>query len=102
MLRIWRKRTAILMMQDHDALTFMYPEELEDEIIPAIQADLVEEISLKNGRTLRIPYDCKVGWNKGDVSKTNPDGLKDYQGHDERQRPPKVSLLDTVLHRSHG
>ncbi len=102
MLRIWRKRTAILMMQDHDALTFMYPEETEDEIIPAIQADLVEEIPLKNGRTLRIPYDCKVGWNKGDVSKTNPDGLKDYQGHDERQRTPKVSILDRMLHRSHG
>src|SRR6266705_4764533 len=100
MLRIWRKRTAILMMQDHDALTFMYPEELEDEIIPAIQADLVEEIQLKNGRTLRIPYDAKVGWNKGDVSKTNPDGLKDYQDHDERKRTPEVPFMDRMLYRS--
>src|SRR5216684_8025729 len=92
MLRIWRKRTAILMMQDHDALTFMYPEEIESEIIPAIQADLVEEIPLKNGRTLAIPYDCKTGWNKGDYSEKNLDGLKDFHGHDERQRTPEVSL----------
>src|SRR5258707_3498539 len=99
MLRIWRKRTAILMMQDHDALTFMYPEELEDEIIPAIQADLVEEIPLKNRRVLKIPYDCKVGWNKGDVSETNPDGLQDYQGHDERKRTPEVPILDRMLRR---
>ena len=34
MLRIWRQRTAILMMQDHDALTFQYPEHLESEILP--------------------------------------------------------------------
>ncbi len=102
MLRIWRKRTAILMMQDHDALTFMYPEELEDEILPAIQADLVEEIPLKNGLVLRIPYDCKVGWNKGDVSETNPDGLKEYQGHDERKRTPEVSILDRMLYRSYS
>jgi DNA polymerase-1 len=102
MLRIWRKRTAILMMQDHDALTFMYPEELEDEIIPALQEDLVEEIPLQHGRVLRIPYDCKVGWNKGDVSEANPDGLKDYAGQDQRRRQPQVSLLDRILRRGNG
>ena len=100
MLRIWRKRTAVLMMQDHDALTFMYPEELEDEIIPAIQRDLIEPIPLQHGRTLAIPYDCKVGWNKGDYSDSNPDGLKEYQGSDQRTRTPQVSILDRIIHRS--
>lgn len=98
MLRIWRKELAIVVMHDHDALTFMYPEALEDSIIPQLQAELIEHIQLKNGRTLSIPYDCKVGWNKGEWNgETNPDGLKDYQGHDARQRSPKIGILDRVL-----
>jgi len=98
MLRIWRQRIAILMMHDHDALTFMYPEKDESKIIPLLQAALVEEIPLKGNRTLRIPYDCKVGWNKGEYdAKKNPDGLKDYYGEDRRTRSPKVSILDRVI-----
>jgi len=94
MLRIWRERTALIMLQDHDALTFMYPEELEDEIVPKLQAQLTEEIPLKNGRTMKIPYDAKVGWNRGDFGPNNPDGLKDYKGHDDRKRTPPVHFLD--------
>jgi len=90
------------MMQDHDALTFMYKEEDEDEIIPKLQEMLVEEIPLQHGRMLSIPYDCKVGWNKGDWNaETNPDGLKDFEGHDERRRQPKVSVIHRLLHRKH-
>lgn len=103
MLRIWRKRTALVVMQDHDAITFMYPEEQEDEIIPQLSADLIEEVPLANGRTLRIPYDCQVGWNKGHYdAQTNPDGLKDYTGKDQRKRQPQVSIMDRILHRKHG
>lgn len=103
MLRIWRwaKREAVpcyIVMHDHDALTFMYPEDREDELIPILQSMLVEEIPLANGRTLAIPYDCKVGWNKGDYSNDNIDGLKDYKGHDERTRRPEVSIMDRLLH----
>lgn len=97
MLRIWRQRYAILMFQDHDALTFMYPEHLEDEIIPRITTDLPETIPLKNGHTLTIPYDCKTGWNKGDYDASkNPDGLKDYKigTSDSRRRTPQVGVLD--------
>ncbi len=98
MLDIWRQNIAILMMQDHDALTWMYPEEAEDEIIPKLQASHVKTIPLEGGRELRIPYDCKTGWNKGDWNaKTNPDGLKDFYGHDVRKRSPQVSLLDRVI-----
>jgi DNA polymerase I-like protein with 3'-5' exonuclease and polymerase domains len=97
MLRIWRKRTAILCMQEHDALTFMYPEEMEDEIVPMLQQELVEEIPLKHGRTLKIPYDAKVGWNKGNWAEDNPDGLIDYHGTDTRVRTPQVSLLDRII-----
>ena len=101
MLRIWRQRIAILMMQDHDALTFQYPEELEAEIIPEIQSLLTEEIPLKNGRTLLIPYDCKVGWNKGNWDEgKNPNGLKDWKGQDKRQRIEEAGILDRVIHRT--
>lgn len=100
MLDIWRQRTAIVMMQDHDALTFMYPEEQEDEIIPKLLAQLPVEVELAQGRTMSIPYDCKVGWNRGDYSEGNPDGLKDYTGHDERRRSPQVSFLDRKLRKT--
>lgn len=103
MLRVWRERRAILMMHDHDATTWMFPEELEDEVVPYLQENLVHEVPLANGRTLRIPYDCKTGWNKGDYSPTtNPDGLKDYVGKDERTRRPEVGILDRVIRRKHG
>jgi len=102
MLRIWRQRPCLIMMQDHDALTFMYKEEDEDVIIPQLQEMLVEEIPLEHGRTLSIPYDCKVGWNKGDYdAESNVDGLKDYEAHDQRRRQPKVSVMDRLLHRKH-
>lgn len=95
MLNIWRERIAIVMMHDHDALTFMYPEEREDEVVPLLKEALVITVPLKHGRELRVPYDCKVGWNRGDYNaKTNPDGLKDYQPGDKRRRTPQVRILD--------
>lgn len=97
MLNIWRANTATLMMHDHDALTFQYPEEQEDEIIPQLLEQLRYPIQLSHGRVLEIPYDAKCGWNKGDFSKANPDGLKDFHSHDERTRSPKVGILDRKL-----
>lgn len=102
MLHIWRKDYVIVVMHDHDALTFMYPEEIEDEVIPRIMEDLVVSVPLANGRVLRIPYDCKVGWNKGEYHATkNPNGLKDYHGHDERKREAEATLVDRLLHRKY-
>lgn len=99
MLNIWRKRTSIIIMHDHDALTFMYPEELEDEVIPQIMRGLEYPVQLANGRQLLIPYDCKVGWNRGEYNeKTNPDGLRDYKpGDGKRKRQPKLGILDRPL-----
>lgn len=95
MLNIWRERIAIIMMHDHDALTFMYPEEREDEVVPLLKEALVITVPLKHGREMRIPYDCKVGWNRGDYNaKTNPDGLKDWKPGDQRRRTPPMRLLD--------
>ena len=102
MLNIWSLRLADLWAHDHDALTFQYPEHLEAEILPQILDNLIVPLPLANGRTLRIPYDCKVGWNKGEFdAKTNPDGLADWSGNDTRKRQPKVPLLDRKLRGSH-
>ena len=103
LLNIWRKHYVIISMHDHDALTFMYPEEIEDEIIPRIMEDLIVRIPLAKGRELAIPYDTKTGWNKGDYdASTNPEGLKDYNGTDTRKRAKEVSILDRVVRRTYG
>jgi hypothetical protein len=73
-------------MQNHDSIVVQYPEEEEDEIIPKILAQLNNRILLRYDRTLTIPFGCKTGWNWGDYSEGNPDGLKKYQPGDKRNR----------------
>jgi len=103
MLRIWSSRDAIVMLQDHDAITIQYPEEREDDIVPKIFKQLEGPIELKGGRTLLIPYDCKVGWNKGDYHPDhNPQGLKDYAPNDQRKRQTPVGIMDRPVHLIHG
>jgi DNA polymerase I-like protein with 3'-5' exonuclease and polymerase domains len=95
MLQVWRKDYVSIMLHDHDALTFQYPEHLEDQIISRIMNDLIVPVQLAQGRMLKIPYDCCVGWNKGNYDpNTNPNGLKEYHGHDDRKRIPEQGLLD--------
>ena len=104
MLHIWRQNYVSLIAHDHDALTFAYPAHLEDAIIPRLMTDLIQPIPLKNNRTLAIPYDCKVGFNKGDYdARTNPDGLRDYTPGDQgRKRQPTAGILDRIVRRSYG
>lgn len=103
MLKLWRMDIAAIMMHDHDALTFMYPEKDEDKIIPILMEHLVVPVDLAGGRVLRIPYDCKTGWNKGEYNEEkNPNGLRDYNGHDSRKRQKAVKLLDRIVHRGNG
>lgn len=104
MLQIWRDFPQVaIMMHDHDALTFQYPEHLEDEILSRILPALVQPIPLHNGRTLAIPYDCEVGFNKGHYdARSNPDGLRSYEPGDQgRRRQPEVALMDRVVRRAH-
>jgi DNA polymerase I-like protein with 3'-5' exonuclease and polymerase domains len=102
LLNIWRKNYVTIVAQDHDALTFMYPEHLEDELIPRIMQDLIVRVPLANGRELAIPYDCKTGWNRGDYDeRTNPEGLKDYTGTEKRKRQAQVGLLDRPIRRAY-
>jgi len=102
LLNIWRKNYVTIVAQDHDALTFMYTEHIEDELIPRIMQDLIVRVPLANGRELAIPYDCKTGWNRGDYDeRTNPEGLKDYTGTEKRKRQAQVGLLDRPIRRAY-
>ena len=115
LLKLWRMNIAIIMFQDHDALTFMYPERDEERILPVLRQHLTVPIPLAHNRTLTIPYDCEVGWNKGHYccgemkpecksrgchGKENRDGLRGYDGPDDRRRQPQAGILDRVVHRS--
>ena len=104
MMNIWRAGTAIIMMHDHDAITFMYPEAKESAILPKLMEQLIVPVELSDGRTLRIPYDCKIGWNKGEYDPIhNPDGLKDWKGiADKRKRSPTAGIMDRVVRRANG
>lgn len=101
MLNVWKANDCQLLMQIHDSIVVQYPEEQEDEIIPKILKQLHNEIPLKHNRTLMIPYGCKTGWNWGDYSQENPDGLKSYKPGDKRARTPKVHILDRKLRRTY-
>jgi DNA polymerase-1 len=101
MMKIWRMNLCPIMLHDHDALTFMYPEAEEDRIVPILLENLVVPVPLAQGRVLRIPYDCEVGWNKGQYNaKKNPNGLKPYRGQDSRTREATPGILDRILHRA--
>jgi DNA polymerase I len=90
MLGVWKSGVCQLLLQNHDSIVVQYPEEQEDEIIPKIRALLHHEIPLKHDRTLTIPYGCKTGWNWGEFSESNPDGLKSYNSSDKRTRATRL------------
>jgi DNA polymerase-1 len=94
MLQVWRERKCILLMQIHDAVIVQYPEEIEDEVIPKIIAQLRYPVELRHNRRLEIPYGCKTGWNWGEWSEANPNGLKSYKGGDKRRRIEEAEFVD--------
>lgn len=86
MLKIWRLNLCPVMMQDHDAVTFMYPEAQESVILPQLISLMPTPLSLSHSRTMTIPYDCEVGWNKGKFHpEKNLNGLKEWEGQDTRK-----------------
>lgn len=94
MLQVWRERCCILLMQIHDAIIVEYSEELEDEVILKVRKLLEHRVELNNGRSLVIPYGCKTGWNWGEYSEKNPNGLKSYKEGDQRRRIEEAEFVD--------
>lgn len=93
LLRLWRAHRVQLLIQVHDSILFQYPEEEEDEVIPWTLELCRVLIPLAKGREFCVPTEAKIGWNWGDHSAENPDGLQKWKGHDPRQRQEKPSRL---------
>ncbi len=85
-LRLWRANKVQLLMQVHDSILFQFPEKLEDEIIPWALETLKVHLTLKKDRPFHVPTEAKTGWNWGNHSDSNPDGLKKWKGSDDRKR----------------
>jgi len=88
-----------VMIQVHDAVLIMYPEEKETEVLEAVKKILRFTFTL-NGRTFSIPVEAKSGWNWSNYDENkNPDGLKLYNGTESRtrQRSATTTLMDARL-----
>lgn len=99
MLQIWRAHRIPILLQVHDSLLMMYPEEIEEEIVPwALDTILVRQI-LAGGREFVVPAEAKIGWNYGDYNddpsrgEINLDGLKKWKGGDDRVRERRDTRL---------
>lgn len=95
MLAVWRAELAQIMIQVHDSLLLQVREEQADELIPKILQTMRVTIPLAKGRDFIVPLDAKVGWNWGDHSEANPDGMMKYKGADGRKRqewPSKLTI----------
>lgn len=85
-LNLWRANRIQLLIQVHDSILFQYREEEENEVIPWALEALKTPIKLRGGRKFVVPTEAKIGWNWGDFSPTNPDGLTKWKGGDSRKR----------------
>lgn len=99
--RVWKHCHHLgvqLLAQIHDAIIVQYPEHSEDRLLPLIKAQL-EVPCIFNGRPFKLPCDIAVGWNWKKFSPSNPDGIKDWNNHDDRIRKdsPALSFLDRVI-----
>ena len=92
-LRLWRANKVQLLMQVHDSILFQFPEEQENEIIPWALETLKVHLTLKKDRPFFVPTEAKTGWNWGNYSEDNPDGLKKWKGGDDRKQLEKQFKL---------
>lgn len=94
-----------LLLQVHDAVLLEYPEDADEStLIPRLMAALELPITLKHGtqlRTLIVPTAAESGWNWGEQTESNVDGLVKFNSKksDTRVRKKHVSRspLDTLL-----
>lgn len=97
LLNLWRGDRVQLMGQVHDSILFQFPEHLRDEIVPWALEQAKTMLVLEHGREFTVPVEAKTGWNWGNVSDDNPDGLRKWKGGDERKRTEtrfQLSLAD--------
>lgn len=101
LLTLFRANRVQILVQVHDSILIQIPEEEHDELIPWAVNTLRVNIPLAKGRDFCVPVEAKVGWNWGDKTADNPDGLIKWTGSDSRQRSeyplaPLMSLIKLV------
>lgn len=104
MLQLWRIRNKLdlpirFYLQVHDSLVLAVREELVNETVPQILNYLRVVKRLKGGRDFTIPHGCKVGWNYGSASESNPHGLAGWKGEETRRPPSRSQSLSEILNR---
>jgi len=85
LLTLYRREEELgieLLAQVHDAILFQYPEDREDEIVPAVLEAMLVPLDVA-GREFVIPVEGAVGynWAKKDKEGKNPKGLQTYEPH---------------------
>ena len=83
MWRVWRHEPrAGLLAQGFDSIVFQFRGEgpkVEDEIMQHVLDLIRVELRSPSGRRYVVPGDAKVGWNWGNETSTNPDGLRKWK-----------------------
>jgi hypothetical protein len=96
-LKLWRANRVQLQVQVHDSILFQFPEEQEDEIVPWALETLKAPLVLAKGRDFVVPTEAKTGWNWGNGSSENADGLNKWKGEDARIRNERQFRLSLGL-----
>lgn len=98
----WHGGAVKCMAQLHDAILVSYDETREDELLPQILEEMVIPVPC-HGETMIIDVEAESGWNWSHYDykepNKNPDGIREYKGHDDRTRQnnPSESVLDWKL-----
>ena len=94
----WHGGLVKCMAQLHDAILVSYPEDREDELLPQI-IETMKVYTPINGHIMLIDLEAESGWNWCHWDESNPDGIKEYKGHDERTRQhnPSTNILEWEL-----
>lgn len=97
LLRLWRDGRVQLMGQVHDSILFQFPAKDRDTIVPWALEQAKTTLVLERGREFSVPVEAKTGYNWGNYSEDNPDGLMKWKGGDDRKRQEvsfQLSLSD--------
>lgn len=87
--RVWKHMPQVqLLAQTFDSITFQAPEGPQFDNCVAEALELIRvELRAPNGRRYIVPGEAKVGWNWGNATTENPEGLVKWKpGNDKRQR----------------
>lgn len=98
--RVWKYMPEVQMLaQTHDSITFQYRESADETDIISRALQLVSDIVLiaPNGRRYSVPGEAKIGWNWGNASPTNPDGLIKFKPSIPDTRIRSTGLERTML-----